>query len=125
MKGIGHAGERFTGFSSELVKDGLVVAEPDRVLTARMEVVLALGFLRHVTVLLLNLVAKFLHIDEIKDVCHASHLPLAPRPRTCSHHPMAIGWLASRQASKPPYRTARFSRPCASSRLAAVIARSP
>jgi len=41
-----------------------------------VEVVVAAGFLRYVTVLLLNLAAEFLHIDEIEDVCHAFRPPL-------------------------------------------------
>jgi len=44
-----------------------------------MEVVLGLGVLRHVPVLLLNFVTKFLHIDEIEDVCHALYLQFGMR----------------------------------------------
>jgi len=47
------------------------------------------------------------------------------RARCGGGHSMLIGRFALRQASKPPSRTARLSRLCPSSRLAAVIARSP
>src|SRR2546421_9585947 len=47
------------------------------------------------------------------------------RARCGCGHPLAIGRFALRQASQPPSRTARLWRPCPSSRLAAVIARSP
>src|SRR2546430_17375899 len=47
------------------------------------------------------------------------------RARCGCGHPLSIGRLASRQASKPPSRTARLPRPCASSRLAAGIPPSP
>jgi hypothetical protein len=45
VKRVGHAGERFAGFFRKLIEDGLWIAEPDRVRTARVEVVGAAGFL--------------------------------------------------------------------------------
>jgi len=54
----------------ELIEDGPVVAEPDCMLSAGMEMVCGFGLLRDVPVLLLDFVAEFLHIDKIEDVCH-------------------------------------------------------
>src|SRR5438093_12796609 len=65
LSGIG-----FAAFVGQLIEDGPVVAEPDGVLSTGMEMVGGFRLLRDVSVLLLDFVAKFLHIDKIKDVCH-------------------------------------------------------
>src|SRR5712692_5341324 len=91
MKRISHARECFTGLVRELVEDGPVVAEPDCVLSAGMEMVGGVRFLRDVPVLLLDFVAEFLHIDKIEDVCHRC---LVGNHTRCS----TPGWSISRAA---------------------------
>jgi hypothetical protein len=74
MKRISHARECFTGLVRELIEDGPVVAKPDGVRSTGMEMVRGCRPLRDVPILLLNLVAELLYVDEIKDVCHAPGL---------------------------------------------------
>src|SRR2546428_10392194 len=81
MKRISHARECLTGLVRELVEDGPVVAEPDCVLSAGMEMVGGVRLLRDVPVLLLDFVAELLHIDKIEDVCHRC---LVGNHTTCS-----------------------------------------
>ena len=64
------ARERLTGFLAELIEDGPVVAEPDCVLSAGMEMAGGFRLLRDGSVLLLDFIAELLHVDKIKDVCH-------------------------------------------------------
>src|SRR5438128_5313569 len=91
MKRNSHARECFAGLVRELVEDGPVVAEPDCVLSAGMEMVCGFGLLRDVPVLLPDFVAEFLHIDKIEDVCHRY---LVGNHTRCS----APGWIISRAA---------------------------